>query len=88
MSENSALFMGFLLELEPHVLTNKSAAASVLEELAEVAGAISAIILVENGEDGYQAVLRDLLDQIDRSARAVAQFDVPPDPQGGSGRMN
>jgi hypothetical protein len=87
MSEHSALVMELLLELEPDVLTDKSAAASVLKELADVAGAISAVLLEENGEEIYQAVLKDILERIDQSARAVAERD-PVDWHGGKGAMN
>jgi hypothetical protein len=65
-----------LLELEPDLIASKSASASALGALADVAGRLSAIILRENGEETFQDVLKSINDQIDQSAHKTAQWDA------------
>jgi hypothetical protein len=76
MAQHRRFILRLLLELEPDLMASKSAAASVLGALADVAGTISAIILRENGEDTFQDVLKDMIDQIDHSAHQAAQWDA------------
>lgn len=76
MTRHSRFILRLLLELEPELMTSKSAAAGVLGALAEVVGGISAIILRENGEDTFQDVLKDMSDQIDHSAHESAKWDA------------
>jgi hypothetical protein len=60
------------LQLEPQLLKDKGAAARILVDLADVAGAISAIILLENGEETFQELLFDITRLMDESAHEVA----------------
>jgi hypothetical protein len=72
MEQHSARVLGLLLQLEPQLLNNKRAAARMLVELADVAGAIAALILLENGEETFQELLFDLSRLMNESAHVVA----------------
>jgi hypothetical protein len=74
MEQLSAHILGLLLQLEPRLLTNKATAARILVDLADVGGAISAIILLENGEETFQELLFDIAKLMDESAHEVAGF--------------
>ncbi len=72
MEQLSSHVLRLLLQLEPQLLNNKGAAARTLVELADLMGAISAIILCENGEEIFQDLLSDISRSIEESAREVA----------------
>lgn len=72
MEQHSARVLRLLLQMEPQLLNNKGAAARMLVELADVAGAIAALILLENGEETLQELLFDISRMIDESAHVVA----------------
>jgi hypothetical protein len=84
MEQLSARVLRLLLQLEPQLLTNKRTAARILVDLADVAGAVSAIILRENGEETFQELLFDIASMMDESAHEVAALH----PDDGSCTLN
>lgn len=71
-----------LLQVDPEVLTRKSAAAASVEVLAGVTGQLCSLILKENGE----AVFRECLANIAERIETTARMPVPVQPC--SGGMN
>jgi hypothetical protein len=86
MVAHSARILGLLLELEPQLLQNKRAAANVLIDLADVAGIVAAIILLESGEVTFQELLLDITRLMDESAHEIA--DLHPNEGDGSSAIN
>lgn len=74
MVAHGARILGLLLELEPQLLENKRAAANALVDLADVAGIVAAIILLESGEATFQDLLFDITKLMDESAHEIADL--------------
>ena len=61
-----------LLEFDPGVFAQKSAAASTVIGLADVIGELCSVILKENGEATFNECLANIVARIEKAARASA----------------